>query len=457
MLLIKQSEATAARRRVPLHLVSGTDGLTALTGQTGAGRLSKGGGVSAATTNSLVEVDATNMPGLYYLELTAAEVDTLGVLFVRYKSAGSAEYQIAVLVVALDPFDAAALGLSRLDAAVSTRSSHTAADVWAVATRALTDKAGFSLSAAGVQAVWDALTSALTTDGSVGKRIAGTLDANISSRPAASDYTAARAAKLDNLDAAISTRSTLTAANVWDYLASNATTAGSLGKRLADNLDATVSGVAAAVWAAGSRTLTGAVDLSATALAAVWDRATSALTTAGSIGKRLADDVDATISSRSSHTPADVWTSATRTLTSGAAPSAGTIAAAVWDEPAGNHTVAGSTGQRLNAAGGAADPLGNAVPGSYAAGTAGYALGRMAAGTGAIAFTYTVYQPDGVTPIDGAEVQVYTDSAMTARVAGPVYTDSAGRVTVYLAAGTYYVRRSHAAWQFANPDTEVVS
>jgi hypothetical protein len=44
------------------------------------------------------------------------------------------------------------------------------------------DKTGFSLSSAGVQAVWDALTSALTTAGSVGKRIADNLDVAVSTR-----------------------------------------------------------------------------------------------------------------------------------------------------------------------------------------------------------------------------------------------------------------------------------
>lgn len=47
----------------------------------------------------------------------------------------------------------------------------------------------------------------------------------------------------------------------------------------------------------------------------VWDALTSALTTAGSIGKLLVDNINATISSRSSHSAADVWSSVTRTLT----------------------------------------------------------------------------------------------------------------------------------------------
>lgn len=43
--------------------------------------------------------------------------------------------------------------------------------VWSTGTRALTDKAGFSLSAAGIQGIWDILTTALTTPVSVGKAV----------------------------------------------------------------------------------------------------------------------------------------------------------------------------------------------------------------------------------------------------------------------------------------------
>lgn len=45
--------------------------------------------------------------------------------------------------------------------------------------------------------------------------------------------------------------------------------------------------------------VTAGVSLAASAVQAIWDAATSALTTVGSIGKRLADDIDTTISSRS--------------------------------------------------------------------------------------------------------------------------------------------------------------
>lgn len=220
--LYKQSEATAARRRFPLFLV-GTDGLTPATAEAaGQPQLSKSGAAFVNTTATLVAI----ANGQYYVELTAAELDTLGLIQVRYKSAATAEFAMDGQVAAFDPYDAAGLGLSRVDAAITTRSSHTAADVWTSATRtltsfgtlaadvwtsatrALTDKTGFALSAAGVQAIWDVLTSALVTVGSVGKRIADNLDAAITGRASAADYTAARAAKLDNLDVVLSTRAT---------------------------------------------------------------------------------------------------------------------------------------------------------------------------------------------------------------------------------------------------------
>ncbi len=57
-------------------------------------------------------------------------------------------------------------------------------------------------------------------------------------------------------------------------------------------------------------------------------------------------------------------------------PTAATIADAVWDEAIAGHLGAGSTGESLNAAGGAGDPWITALPGAYAAGTAGYIVGN---------------------------------------------------------------------------------
>jgi hypothetical protein len=51
-------------------------------------------------------------------------------------------------------------------------------------------KTGYALSAAGVQAMWDALTSALTTASSIGKLLVDNINATISSRLASASYTA---------------------------------------------------------------------------------------------------------------------------------------------------------------------------------------------------------------------------------------------------------------------------
>lgn len=51
------------------------------------------------------------------------------------------------------------------------------------------DKTGYALSSAGIQAIWDALTSALTTVGSIGKLFVDNLNATVSSRLASASIT----------------------------------------------------------------------------------------------------------------------------------------------------------------------------------------------------------------------------------------------------------------------------
>jgi len=102
--LYKQSESVAVRRRVYMILVSATDGITEATGITGTPYLSKNGATPTATTNTITEVDSTNLPGHYYVELTAAELDTLGFLSIRFKAASTAAFQFVGQVVADDPY-----------------------------------------------------------------------------------------------------------------------------------------------------------------------------------------------------------------------------------------------------------------------------------------------------------------------------------------------------------------
>lgn len=100
---IKLSEATAARRRIPVVLVDATDGVTGETGITiaaGDMKLSKNGATEANHAGSLVEL-AT---GDYYYEATQTELDTVGYLTGKIVKAAARTFRFAVQVVSFDPY-----------------------------------------------------------------------------------------------------------------------------------------------------------------------------------------------------------------------------------------------------------------------------------------------------------------------------------------------------------------
>jgi hypothetical protein len=100
------SEPTATRRRAFFHAVDATDGITAETGLTGTGRVSKNGAATAGSSASITEIDSTNMPGRYYIEFTTSELDTAGQFVFRYKNAACAEVIVQATVVNFDPYAA---------------------------------------------------------------------------------------------------------------------------------------------------------------------------------------------------------------------------------------------------------------------------------------------------------------------------------------------------------------
>lgn len=104
MIQFQQSEQTAERRRWILVLVDSADGVTGLTGQTGTVFVSKNGAAGVASTNSIVEVDAGDMPGHYYIEMTAAELDTLGWVSISKKTASSLAFHDRAIVSYNDPY-----------------------------------------------------------------------------------------------------------------------------------------------------------------------------------------------------------------------------------------------------------------------------------------------------------------------------------------------------------------
>lgn len=345
MFQIKQSEGTAARRRIPVLMVDATDGYTGETGVTSPTIYISKNGTVAVGAGTFAELNGTNMPGQYYYEFTTGEVDTLGYIqFYAIKSGTSRAYHAIVQINAYDVMDSTSLGISRIDAAISSRSTLTAANVWDAATSGLTtvnsigkllvDNVNATISSRSTLSasdIWNAATSGLSTVGSIGKLL------------------------VDNINATISSRSTLTAANVWDAATSGLSTVGSIGKLLVDNINATIS---------SRSTLTAAN---------VWDALTTGLTTATSIGKLLVDNINATISSRSTVTTAQVKTQADQALTDvgltttvtgridaaistrlasasyTTPPTTAQITDAVWDElRSPDHTTAGTFGYYLD-------------------------------------------------------------------------------------------------------------
>ena len=141
-----------------------------------------------------------------------------------------------------------------------------------------------------------------------------------------------------------------------------------------------------------------------------------------------------------------VWSTAARVLTAGTNivlakgtgvtgfndPAASAVADAVWDEALSGHQSAGTTGEALDAA-----------------------SSGSAAGPGAIAWVVEV--DDGADPIEGAHVWVSTDAAGSNVVAGSLITDSFGRVTFMLDAGTYYATIRKDGFNPVIADSFVVS
>lgn len=145
MYQIKQSESTAARRRIPVLLVDATDGYTPKTGQTAPTvTISKNGATAATGTGTWTEISN----GQYYYEFASGEVDTLGWIAVNVQKTACRQYNAVVQVMAYDYAAGTNLGLTYLDAAITTRMAsftYTAPpstnDIWTFSPRTLTSGA----------------------------------------------------------------------------------------------------------------------------------------------------------------------------------------------------------------------------------------------------------------------------------------------------------------------------
>jgi hypothetical protein len=112
-MLLKQS--TAYTRM--FFMVSSTDHLTAKTSASPSVSVSKAGGAFGAAGGTVTEVSN----GWYKIALTTTDTNTLGDLAYHVTGTGADDTDFADGVIAVDLADAVAFGLSRLDAAVTTR------------------------------------------------------------------------------------------------------------------------------------------------------------------------------------------------------------------------------------------------------------------------------------------------------------------------------------------------
>jgi len=236
------------------------------------------------------------------------------------------------------------LAQNRIDVAVSSRSSHTPADVDTQLSGSHGAGSWQSDSSAVADAVWDELLAGHTAAGSAGQAMAR-VDATVSSRAVPGDAMDLIANAVDSASLAASGVN-----EIRDGILSDSTpfagaridaAISSRSSHTPADVDAQLSGNhGAGSWESGPTT--------SQIADAVWDEALAGHVVAGSAGQAQAR-VDVAVSSRSSHTPADVDTELTATHGAGAwnTGDPGAIADAVWDEALAGHVVAGSAGQAM--------------------------------------------------------------------------------------------------------------
>lgn len=332
MFPLKQSTAS---QEIPLGpFVDDTDGKTAETGLTIANtdiKIWKSGGTTEASKNS---GGATHIAsGRYYAVLDATDTDTLGPLRVSTHVSGALPVWLDCIVYAANVYDSLFGGSDKLQ----VHTDEITADL--ITAAVIADNA---IDAGSIAS--NAITAAkIASDAITAAKVAADVTTEIQSGLATAAALSTVEGKIDTIDDFVDTEVAAIKAKT-DQL--TFTTANQLDSRVLTNSDKTGYG------------------LSSAAVQAIWDALTSALTTVGSIGKLLVDNINATISSR--------LASASYTVP----PTAAAVADQVWEETLADHSgTSGSTAAALNAAGSAGDPWNTALPGAYGAGSAGKIIG----------------------------------------------------------------------------------
>jgi len=295
MKLIKQSSTA---RVLAFLMVDSTDHVTGKTLLTPTVTLSKNGAGFGACAGAVSEVGS----GWYKVAGNATDSNTLGSLALHATGAGADPTDTEFEVVAFDPQDATSLGISRIDAAISSRSTFNPATDTVATVTSVTNDVGITQT--GADKVWSSAARTLTSFGTLvsdiwasGTRTLtsfGTLVADVwayatriltAATNITSDGGTIDQTKIAYLDAAVSSRSTFNAAT--DTVANVTTTAS------VTNDVGITQAAADKVWNTAARTLTSFGTLAAD----VWAYSTRSLTTFGTL-------------------VSDIWSAATRTLSS---------------------------------------------------------------------------------------------------------------------------------------------
>jgi len=349
-----------------------------------------------------VEVDGTNLPGVYQFGVPDAALATgANAVTVVLKATGAIDSRLRIVLVDADLRDAVRLGLTALpayaaDAAGGLPISDAGGldmDAILADTNELQANQGNWLTATGFSthsaadaaaAVWAIATSGLTAAGSIGKylldHIIGILATGTHTAQSGDSYAVVSNGTYGNpalqtLMADVPTNSELSTALAGaDDAVLNAISA-------LNDLDSAGAQAAAAAALAAYGAATGTNVTEATSPLATSSQAETISQAIDALNDLSASDVQAIIDAIKGtgwtyETLAAIKAAIDAIETGGTPLTAEQTAAAVLDAVASEHNTALSIGQKINAAGSAADPLLN-DPTDYAEGTAGYALAAI--------------------------------------------------------------------------------
>ena len=250
MFYVKQSESTAARRRVPILMVDATDGSTPETGLTLYGLVAKNGGTFATSAGTFAETGY----GQYYYQFDTGEIDTLGFAGIHVTATGARNYDAIIHVTAYDAysgtfiaptdvwnadissFTTAGTAGSQLNLAATGGAGITAGDVWAYdiggdaaetvlsGAKSSADTAAANTGASTIRdAVWDTDLSFLSGT---------TQAAGILYQAAAGTTLNAPSEVWSYATRTLTSGGGITAGDVWEYDISAITTAGTAGSQV---------------------------------------------------------------------------------------------------------------------------------------------------------------------------------------------------------------------------------